>query len=162
MLKLHKAYYHSEIGLLEVAGTETGIVSVRFLDDYEKTEEAGIHPCLIRCLTQLDEYFKGVRKEFSLELQLDGTDFQKRVWQELQKIPYGRTASYQEVAAAIGRTKAVRAVGNANRLNRIPIIIPCHRVVGKNGSLVGYAAGLWRKEWLLRHEESRLCTLRRR
>jgi methylated-DNA-[protein]-cysteine S-methyltransferase len=101
----------------------------------------------------LDEYFKGKRQNFSLELQLEGTDFQKKVWEQLQKIPYGETASYKDVAVAIGNEKAVRAVGGANGMNNIAIIIPCHRVIGADGNLVGFGGGLWRKVWLLNHEK---------
>jgi methylated-DNA-[protein]-cysteine S-methyltransferase len=101
----------------------------------------------------LEEYFKGTRREFDLKLRIEGTDFQRRVWDSLCGIPYGCTASYGEIAAIIGNPKASRAVGNANNRNRIPIIIPCHRVVGCNGKLTGYAGGLWRKEWLLSHEK---------
>jgi methylated-DNA-[protein]-cysteine S-methyltransferase len=103
-------------------------------------------------IRQLDEYFKGARKSFSLKLLLKGTPFQKLVWQRLKKIPYGKLASYGDVARAIGRPNAYRAVGNANNKNPIPIIIPCHRVIGSDGKLVGYGSGLWRKEWLLNHE----------
>jgi methylated-DNA-[protein]-cysteine S-methyltransferase len=108
---------------------------------------------LKECIAQLDEYFRGKRRKFSVNLDLQGTRFQKRVWQALLKIPFGRTASYREVAKAVGNSKAVRAVGNANRVNPVAIIIPCHRVIGSDGSLVGYGSGLWRKRWLLAHEQ---------
>jgi len=104
-------------------------------------------------LTQLDEYFKGKRRKFSVKLDLRGTVFQKRVWQALLKIPFGGTASYQDIAEAVGNRKAVRAVGNANGANPVAIIVPCHRVIGSDGSLVGYGSGLWRKRWLLSHEQ---------
>jgi methylated-DNA-[protein]-cysteine S-methyltransferase len=106
------------------------------------------------CLRQLDEYFKGKRKKFSVPLLLDGTDFQKAVWRQLQRIPCGQTASYGDVARAIGSPQAFRAVGNANNKNPIPLIIPCHRVIGSDGKLVGFGSGIWRKEWLLDHEKS--------
>jgi methylated-DNA-[protein]-cysteine S-methyltransferase len=109
--------------------------------------------CLRNAVTQLDEYFKGTRKKFSLPLVLEGTAFQKKVWRELQKIPYGQTATYKEIARGVGRERAGRAVGQANHLNKMAIVIPCHRVVGSGGGLVGYGGGLWRKKWLLRHEE---------
>lgn len=102
---------------------------------------------------QLREYFAGKRKDFSLPLELKGTDFQKKVWRALQKIPYGKTVTYSDIAKSIGKPKAVRAVGQAINRNPISIIIPCHRVIGKDGSLTGYAGGLWRKEWLLKHEQ---------
>jgi O-6-methylguanine DNA methyltransferase len=99
-------------------------------------------------------YFKGRRQKFSVPLLLQGTDFQKSVWRQLKKIPFGRTASYAEIAKAIGNPRAFRAVGNANNKNPIPIMIPCHRVIGSDGQLVGFGGGLWRKEWLLSHERS--------
>jgi methylated-DNA-[protein]-cysteine S-methyltransferase len=151
MTQGHTAYYESEIGPIEITGTEEGILSLDFLeegsmDDYE------VHPCLEECVQQLDEYFKGTRSEFSLNVILQGTAFQKNVWNQLMKIPFGETVTYKDLASRIGNTKAVRAVGNANGKNRIAIIVPCHRVIGSNGTLVGYASGVWRKEWLLKHE----------
>ncbi len=101
---------------------------------------------------QLNEYFAGDLSEFSIPLDICGTEFQKQAWDALQAIPYGETRSYQEQAVAIGNPKAVRAVANANRNNKISIIIPCHRVIGKNGSMTGYGGGIWRKEFLLELE----------
>jgi len=101
---------------------------------------------------QLDEYFKGVRESFNVPLAVFGTPFQTKVWESLQSIPYGQTISYQEQSRRIGYPNAVRAVGRANGANRIAILIPCHRVIGKTGKLIGYGAGLWRKEWLLAME----------
>jgi len=106
-------------------------------------------PLLAEARRQLSEYFAGERKEFSLPLSISGTEFQKRDWEALQKIPYGETRSYKQVAEMIGNPKACRAVGLANNRNRIAIVIPCHRVIGADGSLVGYAGGLAYKEWLL-------------
>jgi AraC family transcriptional regulator of adaptative response/methylated-DNA-[protein]-cysteine methyltransferase len=114
----------------------------------------GSHPHLDRLEKQLEEYFAGQRREFDLPLDLPGTPFQVRVWAELQAIPYGTTRSYKEQAEAVGDPKAVRAVAKANGDNRIAIIIPCHRVVGCNGELVGYGGGLWRKQFLLNHESN--------
>ena len=151
MIHEHTAYYRSEIGLLKIMGTEAGISYVGFvkeeLDEYPET-----HPCLKECVEQLDEYFNGNRKDFSIKLQPQGTKFQKCVWDQLIKIPYGETVSYKNIAEAVGNKKAVRAVGNANGKNDIVIIIPCHRVIGNNGKLVGYGSGLDRKQWLLDHE----------
>lgn len=102
---------------------------------------------------QLHEYFSGERREFDIPIVfLGGTPFQRKVWEELQKIPYGEVRSYKEIAQAIGMPKAVRAVGGANNQNPIPIIVPCHRVIGSNGALVGYSGGLDKKEFLLKHE----------
>ena len=121
-----------------------------FLEAYMKY----IPKCLKLCFTQLDEYFRGKRKVFSIPFQLHGTAFQKKVWHALLDIPYGLTKSYGDIAGKIGHKNAFRAVGNANNKNRIAIMIPCHRVIGMNGRLTGYAAGIWRKKWLLEHEKS--------
>jgi methylated-DNA-[protein]-cysteine S-methyltransferase len=109
---------------------------------------------LIECERQLDEYFKGKRRTFTFPYQLDGTIFQKKVWEGLTEISYAKTSTYKEIAVSIGNEKAVRGVGSANGRNRLSIVVPCHRVIGSNGKLTGYAGGLWRKEWLLRHERS--------
>lgn len=103
---------------------------------------------------QLNEYFSGSRKVFSLPLALTGTPFQRKVWQQLTQIPYGEVRSYGQIAQAVGNPKACRAVGAANHCNPIPILVPCHRVVGANGSLTGYAGGLWRKNLLLQLEQN--------
>jgi methylated-DNA-[protein]-cysteine S-methyltransferase len=151
-MKEFKAYYLSPIGPLEVSGTSEGIVSVTFVKR-RLPNDRNLPECVKEGIRQLEEYFKGARKNFSLKLLLQGTPFQKLVWQRLKKIPYGKLASYGEVARAIGKPNAYRAVGNANNKNPIPIIIPCHRVIGSDGTLVGYGSGLWRKEWLLDHEK---------
>jgi methylated-DNA-[protein]-cysteine S-methyltransferase len=109
---------------------------------------------LADCVHQLDEYFARQRKSFDLKLDLRGTDFQKRVWRELLEIPFGKTVSYLDVAVALGDKKSIRAVGHANGQNPIVVIVPCHRVIGSDGSLTGYGGGLWRKEWLLNFEGS--------
>jgi methylated-DNA-[protein]-cysteine S-methyltransferase len=101
---------------------------------------------------QLDEYFKGGRTVFSLKLDLRGTAFQKQIWAKLLQVKFGRTTTYKALAEAVGRPAATRAVGGANHRNPVSIIVPCHRVVGSDGRLTGYGGGLWRKEWLLRHE----------
>jgi len=151
-MKEFKAYYLSPIGPLEVSGTSEGIVSVTFVKR-RPANDRNLPESVKEGIRQLDEYFKGARKNFSLKLLLQGTPFQKLVWERLKKIPYGKLASYGDVARAIGKPNAYRAVGNANNKNPIPIIIPCHRVIGSNGTLVGYGGGLWRKEWLLNHEK---------
>jgi len=151
MVKEYNTYYYSDIGVLEIVGTENGILSVSFLGE-KSVSEGEIPHCLKECYSQLDEYFKGKRKKFTVKIRLEGTDFQKRVWKQLMKIPFGRTASYKDIAVSVGNKNAVRAVGNANGKNKMAIIIPCHRVIGSDGELVGFGAGLWRKEWLLKHE----------
>ena len=109
-------------------------------------------PLLINCIEQLIQYFNGQRRIFELPLNQSGTDFQQGVWSTLTQIPFGKTISYLELARKTGDTKATRAVANANGKNKIAIIIPCHRVIGSNKELIGYAGGLWRKKWLLEHE----------
>jgi methylated-DNA-[protein]-cysteine S-methyltransferase len=150
-MKTYRAYYPSEVGLLEITATDGGIAGLRFVKSKTKAQSDS-HPHLSECFRQLDEYFRGKRKRFELKLKPEGTDFQKKVWDELRKIPFGKTASYAEVALAIGRPKAVRAVGGANSRNPIAVIIPCHRVIGSDGSLTGFGGGLWRKDRLLKHE----------
>lgn len=151
MNDIRRAYYSSRIGLLEITGTNREILSMNFAVKKKPTGST-LSPALKTCIRELDEYFRGKRRTFSVRLRLEGTDFQKRVWRELLKVGYGKTASYQDIANAVGRPKAVRAVGNTNRLNPVSIIVPCHRIIGSDGKLVGYGGGLWRKEWLLKHE----------
>jgi O-6-methylguanine DNA methyltransferase len=117
-----------------------------------RRSEARTCPVIDEALHQVAAYLAGTRQTFDLPLLLHGTAFQRQVWAQLRKVPYGHTASYRDIALAIGRPKAVRAVGAANGQNPISIIVPCHRVIGSDGSLTGYGGGLWRKEWLLRHE----------
>jgi len=112
----------------------------------------GKHPMIDKVSGQLTEYFEGNRKSFDVPLLMPGTDFQQKVWNELVQIPYGSTRSYKQQAHAIGNVKAVRAVARANGENRISIIIPCHRIIGSDGSIVGYGGGIHRKQWLLKHE----------
>jgi methylated-DNA-[protein]-cysteine S-methyltransferase len=153
MTEKYYGYYESPIGLLEVICTKEGLLSVEFVD--KKLSEVYPNSLLEEVLKQLDQYFKGERKEFDVPLSLGGTPFQNQVWNELQNIPFGRTLSYKELAVKLGNEKATRAVGNANGKNPISIIVPCHRVIGSNKSLTGYAGGLDRKKWLLEHENRR-------
>ena len=150
MMEIYKAFYESPIGNIEIAADNKGIISLDFVKSSSDPMDCHL---LQECVKQLDEYFNGQRKVFDLPLNITGSDFQKKVWTELLKIPYGQTRSYGEIARAIGNEKASRAVGMANNRNNIGIIIPCHRVIGSNGSLTGYASGIWRKEWLLNHEK---------
>jgi methylated-DNA-[protein]-cysteine S-methyltransferase len=149
--KENKAYYKSKLGIIEITATDDAITALDFTNK-KSIPQGKVPPCLKECIKQIDEYFKGKRKEFSLKLQPEGTDFQLRVWKQLSKIPFGKTVSYQDVARGIGNLKAARAVGGAIGTNKISIIIPCHRVIGSDGSLTGFGGGLWRKKWLLRHE----------
>jgi methylated-DNA-[protein]-cysteine S-methyltransferase len=146
-----RAYYVSPIGLVRVAGTEAGLLALDFVEG-EKPPGPRPEPFLAACLEELDEYFHGRRTRFTVRLDLHGTPFQKQVWDELLKIPFGGTATYRFLAGALGNPRATRAVGGANHRNPISVIVPCHRVLGADGSLTGYGGGLWRKEWLLAHE----------
>ncbi len=163
-VKAMEVYYQSPVGLIELKGDLQGVTACSFVRSKKKrnfspaTIKAGwdsAPPSLKQAWIQLDEYFKGTRKKFSVKLDLKGSEFQKKVWAELQKIPYGQTRSYREVAEACGEPKAFRAVGQANHQNPVVIFIPCHRVIGADGGLTGYGAGLWRKRWLLAHEKER-------
>lgn len=149
---MHYNYYESPIGLIEIGGTAGTITSLNFVDIQRGKFES--HPLVDEAVRQIAAYFDGERREFKLEISFSGTDFQKQVWRQLLSVPYGQLASYQDIATAVDRPKAVRAVGAANGRNPISIIVPCHRIIGSNGKLVGYGSGLWRKEWLLKHEGS--------
>ena len=149
---IFKTFYNSPIGLIEISGTENSITSLYFIDQ-EFNPDLKSNSYLDKCVEQLDVYFNGKRKIFELNLQPEGSVFQKKVWEELLKVPFGETRSYMEITKLIGDTKAIRAVANANGQNKISIIIPCHRVIGSDGSLTGYGGGLWRKKWLLDHEQ---------
>lgn len=141
----------SPLGYTKIIGDASGISSVIVLDSEEKITDV-IPPILEDCVFQLEEYFQGLRTQFDITLNPEGTDFQKQVWKLLEQIPYGKTISYLDLAKQLGDVKAIRAVANANAKNPLWIIVPCHRVIGTNGSLTGYAGGLHRKQWLLNHE----------
>ena len=151
MIEKYYGYYNSPIGLLEIITSDDAIISAMFVEEIK--ESIGEPQVLKQAIMQFDEYFKGTRKDFDIKYEVQGTDFQKKVWDKLMEIPYGMTFSYKQLATAIGNEKATRAVGNANGKNVISIIIPCHRVIGSDKSLTGYAGGLNRKKWLLEHEK---------
>ena len=161
-LESKTTYYKTPIGTAEIVGDEHGIQSISVLDeDFLPLDSArddtlevtkDIPECLQDCVIQLDEYFKGERTEFDLKLNPKGTPFQQSVWKELSNIPYAKTRTYLEQTKQIGDPKAIRAVASANGKNPIWIVVPCHRVIGSDGSLTGYAGGIWRKKWLLNHE----------
>ena len=145
------SYYESPIGVLKIKCNEDAITSlVKTNEGFERTDDL---PIVVKLKKELDEYFIGERKVFDLPLKFDGTEFQEQVWDALLKIPYGETRSYKDIATAIGSYKASRAVGMANNKNNIIILVPCHRVIGSNGKLVGYACGLDVKEYLLNLEK---------
>ena len=140
------------IGPVEVLVNNRGsVVRVMFAEDDTNVAEATSEACG-RVMNQLEEYFNGKGRSFDLDLEPEGSDFEKRVWSELRQIPFGTTTTYGEIARKLGDPGASRAVGLANASNPIAIIIPCHRVIGADGDLTGYAGGLWRKKWLLAHE----------
>jgi methylated-DNA-[protein]-cysteine S-methyltransferase len=160
-MELKKGYYSSPIGWLEITTDNLSLMSLQFLDEipvaYKKPAKFEL---INNILKQLDEYFNHKRKIFDLPIHLEGTDFQLKVWEKVQSVPFGKTTTYLNIAAQLGSSKNVRAVGSANGKNPVPIIVPCHRVIGENKELVGYAGGLWRKKWLLEHEaEEKQLTL---
>lgn len=156
MTKRFKLDYESPIGVIEIIGTNDAIISILFSEESIKKNliQLDTPKVLKECYKEIDEYFKGTRYDFTIPYEFQGTDFQKAVWNELKNISYAETVSYKDIAISIGNEKAVRAVGSANGKNKLGIIIPCHRVIGSNSKLTGYAGGLWRKEWLLNHEKS--------
>ena len=156
-------YYKSPIGTIIIRGSELGISSLVFSDenvvempsqlsDIPEDEVNKNFEMASQWIKQLDEYFQTQRKEFTLPLDLYGTEFQKKVWNELLNIPFGKRMTYKELALRLGNIKAIRAVAAANGTNPVSIIVPCHRVIGSDGSLTGYGGGLWRKQWLLDFE----------
>lgn len=156
-------YYHNistPIGELYLVATATHLIAVLWKEEWEGKNPSWMiikdqhHPLLQETATQLKSYFQQQRKIFDLPIQLAGTSFQNKVWQALQKIPYGKTSSYKAIASAIGSPNASRAVGAANGQNPIPIIIPCHRIIGVSNRLIGYSGGLERKAYLLNLEKS--------
>ena len=152
--RIYGETYQSPIGALTILSGDKGIKAIKFYED-EKVKAQGRTNEMTRwAVKELEEYFQGKRKAFTVPCVPKGTDFQKRVWEALIQIPYGETRTYKEIAAAAGNPKASRAVGMANNRNPIPIIIPCHRVIGTNGSLTGYAGGLKVKEYLLKLESN--------
>lgn len=149
---MNKTILETPLGRVVIEGDEKGISRISISEDYPATTEESPPP-LQDAVMQLKEYFLGKRKKFELKLNPDGTEFQKQIWQQLQAIPFGQTTSYHDLSKAFGNTKAIRAVAAANGKNPLWIVVPCHRVIGSDGSLTGYAGGLWRKKWLLEHEQ---------
>ncbi len=145
------AFIKTPLGIARIEGDETGLASISVLNSEDSLTEV-VPEVLEDGVYQLREYFEGKRKTFNLELNPQGTDFQKRVWDALLKIPYGKTVSYLNLSKTLGDVKAIRAVAAANGKNPLWIIIPCHRVIGSDRSLTGYASGLYRKQWLIDHE----------
>lgn len=149
---IDEVYIETPLGTATISGDINGITSVSVTKEstHDFSKEIPIH--LQDAVSQLQEYFDGQRTSFNLILNPSGTDFQKKVWDELLKIPFGKTVSYLDIAKRLGDPKTIRAAASANGKNPLWIIVPCHRVIGSDGSLTGYAGGLWRKKWLLDHE----------
>ena len=155
-MSTHQAYYASPLGTIQVTCNDACITELHFLHSEERGTRqhhaAAAPPVLQQCLDQLIEYFQGRRKTFDVPVYQEGTDFQLRVWNELLNIPFGKTISYLTLAKRLGDPKAIRAAASTNGKNNIAIIVPCHRVIGSNNDLIGYASGVWRKRWLLEME----------
>ncbi|MCX7833054.1 MAG: methylated-DNA--[protein]-cysteine S-methyltransferase [Ignavibacteria bacterium] len=151
-MKIQKYFLRTKIGTLKITADEKFIYSINF--STPSSNPKNTLKTIKECVKQLKEYFNRKRREFNLPLKLEGTEFQKKVWKELMKIPYGKVVSYSYIAEKINSPNSVRAVGNANNRNKFAIIIPCHRVIAKNGTLSGYAAGITKKKWLIDFESS--------
>ncbi|WP_029034348.1 methylated-DNA--[protein]-cysteine S-methyltransferase [Salinimicrobium terrae] len=149
---MNRTFLKTPLGNAILEGDKSGISKLLLTEEAAESSTSSA-PELQEAIEQLQQYFSGERKEFDLKLNPQGTEFQKRVWQALQNIPYGKTVSYMDLAKNLGDPLAIRAVAAANGKNPLWIIIPCHRVIGSNGNLTGYAGGLWRKKWLLDHEQ---------
>lgn len=147
---METAYIKTPLGIATIIGDEHGVVSIS-VDD-EGIVSNSIPEVLNEAVSQIQDYFEGKRIDFDFRLNPNGTEFQKKVWIALQDIPFGKTRTYLEQAKVLGDVKAIRAVASANGKNPLWIVVPCHRVIGSDGSLTGYAGGLWRKKWLLEHE----------
>ncbi|MBL7978542.1 MAG: methylated-DNA--[protein]-cysteine S-methyltransferase [Bacteroidetes Order II. Incertae sedis bacterium] len=150
-------YLDAPIGPLEIRANDQFVTALYFeggkgASPIRQPSSPDLPPHLQTAIEELNAYFSGRLRTFSFPMQQTGTNFQLRVWQELMHIPYGETLSYLELSQRIGDTKAIRAVGTANGRNNLSIVVPCHRVIGKNGQLTGYGGGIWRKDWLLNHE----------
>jgi methylated-DNA-[protein]-cysteine S-methyltransferase len=143
-------YYQSPVGDLKITSQQDKITAVHFLKTVRA--ESVLTPVIEQCISELEEYFLYGRKFFSVDMLLTGTQFQEKVWNELGTIPYGKTISYMELALRVGDVNSVRAVALANGENPLAILVPCHRVIGKNGDLIGYGGGVEKKAWLLQHE----------
>lgn len=148
---MKKTTLKTPIGIAEIWGDGDGISKIKILEDAPLNEEE-VPEELIPAVEQLEKYFSGDLRKFDLKLNPSGTEFQKKVWKALCEIPFGKTCSYHQLSKDLGDIKAIRAVAGANGRNPLWIIVPCHRVIGSDGSLTGYAGGLWRKKWLLEHE----------
>lgn len=163
---VERTFRSAALGLIEVVATDVAVVAIYFAEhrnagalETRRLGPSARHDVLGRAVRELEEYLAGTRESFALPLAPRGTAFQRAVWEALTAIPFGETRSYAEIAVAIGRPRAVRAVGGANARNPLSVVVPCHRVVGSRGDLTGYAGGIERKRWLLAHESTACRTL---
>jgi methylated-DNA-[protein]-cysteine S-methyltransferase len=147
---MQTTYIQTPLGIAKIIGDENGISEISVSDEGESAIE--IPKVLQEAVFQISDYFEGKRNDFTFKLNPSGTEFQQKVWKGLLEIPFGKTMSYLELSKKLGDVKAIRAVASANGKNPLWIVVPCHRVIGTDGSLTGYAGGLWRKKWLLEHE----------
>ncbi|MVO10146.1 methylated-DNA--[protein]-cysteine S-methyltransferase [Flavobacterium sp. TP390] len=147
---MQTVFINTPLGTAKIEGDTNGVSVISIREEGEISTK--IPTELKEVVLQLQEYFAGKRTQFNFEMNPKGTDFQKKVWKALLEIPYGKTTSYLELSKKLGDVKAIRAVASANGKNPLWIVVPCHRVIGTDGSLTGYAGGLWRKKWLLEHE----------
>jgi methylated-DNA-[protein]-cysteine S-methyltransferase len=147
---METAFIKTPLGITKIMGNENGISVISVSDEGEITKK--VPKFLQEAVSQLNDYFEGKRSDFTFKLNPSGTEFQQKVWKGLLEIPFGKTMSYMELSKKLGDVKAIRAVASANGKNPLWIVVPCHRVIGTDGSLSGYAGGLWRKKWLLEHE----------
>jgi methylated-DNA-[protein]-cysteine S-methyltransferase len=147
---MESCFIQTPLGIAKIVGDTNGVCEISILSNGEIATQ--IPKSLKEAVTQLQDYFEGKRLDFDFKINPTGTDFQQKVWQELCHIPFGKTMSYLDLSKKLGDVKAIRAVASANGKNPLWIVVPCHRVIGADGSLTGYAGGLWRKKWLLEHE----------
>jgi methylated-DNA-[protein]-cysteine S-methyltransferase len=146
------AHLETPLGWIEVSGNSQAIIKISFVDSQPECSDEPAFDLISECINQLKLYFDGSLQAFDFKCMQAGTGFQSRVWNELLKIPFGKTISYMTLAKSLGDPKVIRAAAAANGKNNLAIVVPCHRVIGTSGELVGYAGGVWRKKWLLAHE----------
>ncbi|KAA1247765.1 methylated-DNA--[protein]-cysteine S-methyltransferase [Aquimarina sp. RZ0] len=149
---METAFIETPLGIASIKGDENGIAEISITSQSHQKPSEKIADSLKEPVKQLQEYFSKKRTTFDIKLNPSGTDFQKKVWHELSGIPFGKTVSYLDIAKKLGDPKTIRAAASANGKNPLWVVVPCHRVIGSDGSLTGYAGGLWRKKWLLEHE----------
>jgi methylated-DNA-[protein]-cysteine S-methyltransferase len=153
-MQIFYSFLQTPIGIIEIKANDKSILAITFLDNESIDDMHTENKISLLAKQQLQDYFEKKYVDFDLPLDISATSFQQKVWKQLQTIPFGRTISYLQLAKDLGDAKCIRAAASANGKNPFAIVIPCHRVIGKDGSLTGYAGGLWRKQWLLEHENA--------